>query len=186
MGFDIGGQGGSSFPFNNPGDTVTGKLVSMEEVQQTDLQTGKPATWDDGRPKMMYRVALATTLRADTDDDGERTVYLRGSRKPESQSSLAAVAGAVKAATGGTELEAGATLTLTYVGDGQPSQRGFNAPKLYSATYVAPTLNIAGDAFSTPPAGSAAPTGLPVGVTPEMLAALANLQAQGVVGQPRG
>lgn len=138
MSYDLGGGGGSSFPYENPGDSVTGTIVGVDEVQQTDLTTNALAYWPDGKPKMQFRVTLQTTLRDDADDDGLRTVYLRGSRKPESKSSLAAVLGAVKAATGSQALDDGATLTLTYTGDGVASQRGFNPPKQYEAVYVPP------------------------------------------------
>jgi hypothetical protein len=36
-------------------------------------------------------------------------------------------------------LEEGATLTVKYTGEGTPSQRGFNPPKLFAVTYTAPT-----------------------------------------------
>jgi hypothetical protein len=133
---DLGG-GGNSFSFESPGDSVTGKVISLEEVQQTDMQTGQPAFWDNGQPKNMFRVELQTELQNDEDDDGKRSVYLKGSRKPESKSSLAAVLAAVRASTGSTAITAGGSLTLTYTGDGQASKRGFNPPKQYSAEYEA-------------------------------------------------
>jgi len=142
---DLGG-GGNSFAFESPGDSVTGKVISLEEVQQTDMQSGQPAFWDGGQPKMMYRVELQTELQTEETDDGKRSVYLKGSRKPETKSSLAAVLAAVRAVTGGTNISAGAELTLTYVGDGQASKRGYNPPKQYTAEYVAPKADLAGAA----------------------------------------
>lgn len=143
---DLNAGGSASFSFDNPGDAVTGRVVNLEELQQTDLQTGQPKTFDNGQPMMMYRVELQTQQRADAEDDGVRSVYLKGSKKPESQSSLAAVLAAVKAATGRFNLTVGGTLTLTYVGDGVAKNRGFNAPKLYSAQYIAPSVDLGGDA----------------------------------------
>lgn len=144
--WDIGGDGGNSFQFDQVGASVTGTIESLQEVQQTDLDSGEPRTFANGQPMMMYRITLRTTQRDATNpmDDGRRDVYLKGSRKAETQSSLAAVLQAVKLATGGTNLQPGATLTLTYIGDGQQASRGKNAPKLYSATYVPPALNIGG------------------------------------------
>lgn len=158
MGFDIGG-GGNAFPFDNIGDTVTGKILTLEEVQQTDMDTGEPAFWNDNpaQPKMMYRVTLQTEIRDDPSDDGKRSVYLRGSRKPESQSSLAAVLGAVKTVTGGTALDPGATLSLRYIGDGQQTKRGFNAPKLYAAQYQPAAMNIGEPPAPATPAPQALP-----------------------------
>lgn len=149
--WSIGGDGGNSFPFDRIGDTVTGQIVSLQEVQQTDLQTGEPKTFANGQPMMMYRVSLATQLRdpANPSDDGHRDVYLKGSRKSETQSSLAAVLDAVRAATGGTDLEPNATLTLTYIGDGPVSQRGFNPPKLYQATYQRAVMGLGGPQYAT-------------------------------------
>ena len=142
--WDLGGNAGNSFAFDTVGDTVTGTVLDMAEVQQTDMDTGLPATWDNGQPKMMYRVDLQTQARDPNDpaDDGKRSVYLRGSRKPESQSSLAAVLTAVRQATGTANLATGGILALRYVGDGQPTRRGFNAPKLYAAQYTPPANNL--------------------------------------------
>lgn len=152
--FDLGG-GGNSFAFDTIGNTVTGKIVAIEQVQQTDMQTGQPAVWDNGEPKMMVRVELATDLRDDAMDDGHRSVYLKGSRKPESKSSMAAVLGAVQTATGSRNISAGGTLTLTYSGDGDAPRKGYNAPKLYEAVYVPPSVDLAPAATTA----AAAPAG---------------------------
>lgn len=144
MSFDLGGNDGTSFPYDNHGDACTGSIVNVEEIQQTDLTTGALAFWPDGKPKMQFRVTLQTELRDDVDDDGLRTVYLRGSRKPESQSSLGAVLAAVKATTGGSALEPGGILTLRYIGDGVASTRGYTAPKKYDATYRPPATDLGG------------------------------------------
>lgn len=139
---DLGGGTGNSFAFASPGDTVTGRLVSLEEQQQTDMDTGEPAFWPGGQPKMMYVVTLATDARDDAYDDGNRSIYLRGSRNPESKSILSAVLAAVRAATGGTALQVGGTLSVTYTGDGEATRRGFNPPKQYSATYQPPSVDL--------------------------------------------
>lgn len=140
-GIDLGG-GGNAFTFDAIGASVTGRILSLTERQQTDMETGMPATWQDGSPKTMYVVELGTGLRADAYDDGVRSVYLRGSKKPESASSLAAVIGAVRAATGGTQILPGGTLTLTYVGDGEASRRGYSPPKRYEARYAPPSVQL--------------------------------------------
>lgn len=145
-GWNIGGEGGDSFPFEQIGASVTGTIDSLSEVQQTDLQTGEPKTFSNGQPMMMYRVGLANTNapRTSPEDNGHRSVYLKGSRASDSRSSLAAVLDAVKAATDGTNLEPGGVLTLTYVGDGEAKGRGFSAPKLYQAQYQRPSMNLGG------------------------------------------
>lgn len=193
--FNLGPTGGSSFSFENPGDSITGTVVTLEEVQQTDMRTGEPLFWDNGQPKMMFRLELQTQLRDPNNpsDDGKRSVYLKGSRKPEKKSTMSAMVLAAQQATGTTEIAPGGTVTMTYVGDGVPSQRGFNAPKQYEATYRPPAMNLAGgqQAVAAPaapaapaataapavqtPAAPAAPAAvaptLPAGITPEMLAA---------------
>lgn len=184
MGFDIGGAEGNAFPFEQPGDTVTGSILTLEEVQQTDMDTGELAFWNNNpaQPKMMYRVTLQTELRNDHADDGKRSIYLRGSRKPDTKSSLAAVLTAVRQATGGTSLDPGATLTLTYVGDGVASKRGYNPPKQYQAAYQPAAMDLGGGAPpAAPPAAAPAAVAAPpapaaaapvAGPTPEQVAAM--------------
>jgi hypothetical protein len=140
---DLGGST-NSFSFDHPGAKVEGTVIEVGEQQQTDLDTGEPAFWQSGQPKMLIKVVLQTELKDSPTDDGKRSIYLKGSRKPESKSSLAAVIGALMAATGGTELEPGGKLSLEYVGDGEKTNRAFNAPKQYRATYAAPSVNLGG------------------------------------------
>lgn len=157
--FDLGGQGGNSFPFENIGDSITGQILDLEEVQQTDMDTGEPVEWPNGKPKMMFRLTLQTDLRdpADPADDGVRSIYLRGSRKSATRSSLAAALDAVKRATGNTQMQTGATYTHTYVADGVPSRRGYNAPKEYEGHYVPPAMNLDGDQAAAPAMPQQAP-----------------------------
>lgn len=195
---DLASGGSASFPFQSVGDSVTGKILNLEELQQTDLQTGEVKTFTNGQPMMMYRVELQTGLRDGEMDDGVRSVYLKGSKKPESQSSLAAVLQAVLTATGRAALTVGGTLTLTYTGDGVAKGRGFSAPKQYSAQYAAPSVSLDPQPAAAPqapapatptPAAPASPWGnqpaapqaptpaapapaAPSGLAPEQIAAL--------------
>lgn len=196
---DLAGDAGNSFPFDHIGASVTGKVAGMEEVQQTDMQSGEPACWSNGQPKMMYRLDLDTQLSDGPDDDGKRSVYLKGSRKRDSGSSLAAVLEAVRSATGSTAIAVGGMLTLTYAADGEQTHRGYNPPKLYTATYVAPSMELdaaqpapvppAQQAAQQTPAPAAQPVAQPIqpqapapqqaapALTPEVIAAL---QASGI------
>lgn len=186
----LGGEGGNAFPFDNVGDTVTGTVVALEEQQQTDMETGEPAWWDDAktRKKIMYAVTLQTALREAGDDDGLRTIYLRGSTKPETQSSLAAVRSAVKATTGSYDIAYGGKLTLQFSGQEPSKQRGFSPRKLYTAQYEAPSMSLGGEAV--PAAAYVAPdvkmdaaqaaivaASTPAGITPEQLAAMQAMSA---------
>ena len=154
---DLASGGSASFPFQNIGDSVTGKILNLEELQQTDLQTGEVKTFTNGQPMMMYRVELQTNLRDGEMDDGVRSVYLKGSKKAESQSSLAAVLQAVLTATGRAALTVGGTLTLTYTGDGVAKGRGFSAPKQYSAQYAAPSVSLDPQPAAAPQAPAPVP-----------------------------
>lgn len=126
--------GGKSFGFEAIGDKIAGTVVSAEASQQTDMDTGQPATWPDGKPKMQVVVTLQTELDEEPGDDGQRRVYLKGS-KPTS--SMGAVKAAIKAA-GASGIEVGGKLQIAYTGDGEPTKRGWNAPKQYAAKYEAP------------------------------------------------
>lgn len=154
---DLASGGSASFPFQSVGDSVTGKILNLEELQQTDLQTGEVKTFTNGQPMMMYRVELQTNLRDGEMDDGVRSVYLKGSKKPESHSSLAAVLQAVLTATGRAALTVGGTLTLTYTGDGVAKGRGFSAPKQYSAQYAAPSVSLDPQPAAAPQAPAPVP-----------------------------
>lgn len=142
--FDLG-QEGNAFPFEQIGDSVTGKVMNLEEIQQTDMDTNEPSFWPNGQPKMMFRMTLQTELREADGDDGIRTVYLRGRRKPNddgTKSSLCACLDAVRKATGGTQIQAGARYTHTFTSEGTPTKRGYNPPKWYEGAYVPPTMNL--------------------------------------------
>jgi hypothetical protein len=173
-----GGVPSAKFP--TVGTSVTGTIVRQPELrQQTDITSGKPKFWDDGSPRQQVVVTLATNERDATltDDDGERAVYVKGNLTK-------AVREAVRT-SGAKGLEVGGTLTVTFVGEGQ-AERGMNAPKLYSASYV-PAPAVAAANFlaadepeqaappAPAPAMAGAPAAAPAGVDPAALAALQNL-----------
>lgn len=139
-------QGAKAFPFANRGDAVTGIITQLAMRQQTDIDTGEPQFWRDGKPRMMLVIVLQTELQEDDNDDGLRSLYLRGGNYTPADgkgtSSLTAVRDAVKAA-GAERVAVGARLTVGYTGDGQKSNNKFSAPKLYSAKYEPPTANVA-------------------------------------------
>lgn len=146
--FDLGGEGGRSFRFETIGTTVTGKIISQTKQQATDFDTGEPASWPDGNPKWVYVINLQTDLRDSDDDDGVRALYLQGSLKPESKSSLSAVREAARKAIGSYKTTVGGTLSMTYVADGQRSRPQFNPPKQYEARYIPPSMSLDDDSTS--------------------------------------
>lgn len=135
------GSASPSAKFPDVGTTVGGVITRIgDPIQQRDYATGTPKTWDDGSPQLHLPIDLQTDLRDPeiTDDDGSRTLYIKGQMKK-------AITDAVRAA-GAKMLEVGGTLTVTYSGNGEASKKGFNPPKVYTATY-APPANAAAAAF---------------------------------------
>jgi hypothetical protein len=124
---------------------------------------------------LMHRVILQTELRngvglkdfdpALQDDDGVRAIYLKGSRKPESKTTTAAVLGAAQVATRAGTILPGGELTLRFDAEEGPVGK---RRKLYSAKYAPPPANYtppaapAGRSQGDPwAAGAASPTAAP-------------------------
>jgi hypothetical protein len=127
------GGGIPSAKFDTIGTTVSGTIATRPEVvQQTDLDTGEPKFWNDGKPMMQLAVTIQTELRDPEipDDDGKRKFYVKAKL-------LEAVRAAIRTA-GAKGLDVGGVLTVAYVADGEVKKRGHNPPKIYSATYQPP------------------------------------------------
>jgi hypothetical protein len=139
------GSGAIAFPFDEIGDRVEGTIVAMQKRQQTDMQTGEPAFFANGDPKYMLQVSLQTELQNSEDDEGLRSVYLRGGNytptKGTGTSSLNAVRDAIKKSKA-ERPEIGAWLSLAYTGESKNSNKGFNAAKLYTAEYKPPSYGV--------------------------------------------
>lgn len=130
--------GARSFQFDNLNDTVSGTIVSAEKRQQTDLDTQTPMTWPDGTPRYQLVITLQTDEKVNDDDDGQRTIYARGGRyeavEGEGSSMRDAIAEAVRQAKA-SSLEPGDRLAVALTGFGKKTNRAYNAPKLYSASF---------------------------------------------------
>lgn len=128
--------GGKSFSFSEIGASVTGTVMAADVVQKRNFDSGELEFWDDGKPIEQVRITLETNLRdaSDPDDDGARSVYVKGWGDQ-----LRELRRAVKA-SGGEDIEAGGTFTATYVRDGEiaKGKRGF-PPKVYAYEYKAPS-----------------------------------------------
>lgn len=137
------GSGVKAFPFEEIGDSVQGIITDMTKQQQTNMETQEPLYWQNGDPRMMLRVTLETNLREGENDEGMRSVYLRGGNftvaRGKGNSSLQAVKDAVKRSGSAKGIEEGGLLTLTYTGEGTRPNKGMNPPKLYSAEYAPPS-----------------------------------------------
>lgn len=112
--------------------------VVME--QQTDFDSGEPLFWPSGDKKM--QALITGTVKKGLqgpDDDGRRTLYVKGYMQN-------AVSAAMRAIGGGVP-EPGGVLTITFVRTGEKKGRG-QAPKLYTASYVPATAAASEEFFS--------------------------------------
>lgn len=105
--------------FADVGDAVEGTVSKVEIRQQTDFDTQALLYWPDGRPKWMAVVTLTDT------EGNEIALYARGLMQASIRSALRS--------KGLTDLPVGSHLKVTYSGDGEPSRKGLNAPKQYTA-----------------------------------------------------
>lgn len=159
--FSGGGPAAAKFP--TIGTTVVGTITGdSEEIQQTEPD-GTLKTWKNGDPMMQLVVPLQTAERDpdNEDDDGQRRLFVKGQMKSAIQQAL------IKAGKRG--FERGATLSITYVGDGEKSNPAYNAPKMYKAAYTPPSKD--GSAFLGTGNGKA--EDMPPGMDPAVWADLA-------------
>lgn len=127
-------QGGKAASWDAVGDRYVGRIVSMDQRQQTNTE-GQPLSWNDGSPRLQWVIGieLANGDVANLYAKGGSFAPVQGTGK----AMLVAIGEAVKAA-GGTELRVGDELAVAFTGLGE-ARGGKNAPKLYTAAYkVAP------------------------------------------------
>ena len=141
---ELGGGGKAWTP--EIGDKIAGTIVSVKRVQQTDFQTGAPLTWSNGDPRLQTVIELQTDIQDGPDDDGIRTLWLKGGKNYEAangsgHSGEVALAMAAKDA-GAQAIEEGAKLQFACTGIAKVTQRGFQPAKLYQAKYTAPVSSV--------------------------------------------
>lgn len=124
----------TSLAFETVGTSYTGVVSEVEMVQATDFNTGELLTWQSGEPRMQTKFTLDTTLRdpSNPQDDGKRSLWVKmwGAQWKSFKAAMAA--------TRMTDVPVGTQITVTYVADGEPHQRGQKAPKLYQYELVGP------------------------------------------------
>jgi hypothetical protein len=125
----IMGSGARSAKFAAHGDRVWGTIMSSKTRQQTDIQ-GQLKFWDNGEPMMQVVVTLLTELQEDDEDDGLRSVYVKGQMLNALRSAI------VKAGERG--IGDGGKLLVQYTGDAEPRQKGFSGAKQYYCKYEPP------------------------------------------------
>lgn len=116
--------------FREHGDKVAGTIASEPRVVEVDDLNNR------GEKVSKLVIEIDTGQPYDGDDaelhgDTIRTLWVNKGRM------ATAISQAVKAA-GAKQLEEGGKLAVQYVGDGTPSQKGYNPPKEYAAKYEAP------------------------------------------------
>jgi hypothetical protein len=133
------------------GDKIKGKIVGIKRVQQTDFTTGAPLEWSDGSPRMQTVVELQTDERNSDEDDGKRSIWLKGGKNFEAasgsgQSGEVALAEAAKEA-GVTSIEEGSDLQVACTGLSKPTTRGYQPAKLYKMKLTPHKASVSLDDF---------------------------------------
>ena len=147
-------NGGVTLKPDTIGETLGGIIVATEVRQMTDFATGKPDSWDDGKPKNQIVVTVKTGGKTDDGDDEHGNVYIKtwGDQK-------FALVNAIKA-TGLSDANAalapGNDFRVTYRGEKPNENPRFNAVKLYEYT-ITPRANLGGALDDTPAPTQAAP-----------------------------
>lgn len=189
--------GGKYFPFKEIGDSITGIVETVHDPeQQTDFETNAPLTKPDGSPKWQFRIDLQTDIRNDEDDNGKRTLYVKGWM-------TGAIGDALRTAGAGG-LEPGARLTVAVISQDPPPRKGMRPVNKFSAVYEAPAPGAsaaanallraqAATAVAAPPAAPAAqapapaaPAGPPPGIDPAQWATWSPEQQQQVLAAMPG
>ena len=146
---ELGGGGGNSWLPENVGDKISGTIIKIERTQATDFTTGAPAEWSDGKPKLVTIVELQTDLDEKDEDDGKRTVWLKGGANYEAAEGkgLSGELALKQAGTdaGVTAFDEGGKLVVIMSGVAKATQRGYRQAKLYQAKYEAPKSSMSVD-----------------------------------------
>ena len=121
----LSGSGKSFFNADSqPGASITGTVKNVEVTAYRDFQTQQPAYWKDGKPMTQIHIVLDTNLQEGSDDDGSRSLWIKGWGVQ-----LRALTHACQVAGVKTPV-AGDTMTATFTGLGERGQAP-QAPKLY-------------------------------------------------------
>ena len=114
---------------SQPGMSVSGVIESISASQVTDFGTRAPLFWNDGNPKLQILVTIDTGVTDPNveDDDGRRTVYIKGwgVQKRAWQDALRR-AGLHR----NSDVKPGDRLTVTFTGYGEQGNAP-QPPKLY-------------------------------------------------------
>lgn len=99
---------------SQPGDKVRGPIVNVDYKQTTDYNTGEPAVFPSGDPKMQFVITIQTDQKIDDGDDGQRTVFIPG--YGDRKTMLMAAIRECGAAKGSDVLRPGIDFEVEYIG----------------------------------------------------------------------
>jgi len=140
------GGGGKAAKFEQIGDFTEGTITDVRMAQQTSMDDNQPLTWSDGSPRMQLVITLQTKDHDGENDDGMRRIYAKGGNfevaEGSGKSLKDAIADAVKRAEA-RSIDEGGILKVAYTGNGKRTNRGYQAPKLFKASYKAPVASVA-------------------------------------------
>lgn len=145
--FSGGGAPALSWKGVQPGTVYKGKILNQIVEDQTD-DDGNVKTFKSGDPMKQLVLTIQTELRNGegmsqmakermknlSDDDGQRRLYVKGYMTK-------AVKDAVLAA-GERGTKPGGFIAVKYTGDGEATSAMRQAPKLYTAKYEAPSVEL--------------------------------------------
>ena len=147
--FATGSGAGPSAKFLEENKWVSGTILGVKKIPETDYKTGEPVLWPSGDVKEQPVVTLQTEERDSTieNDDGVRAIYCKW------QIQLA-IEAAIKE-TGHQGEMVGGQLAVCWSGSEPARTKGFNPMKLYKAKFRPPAET---DAFlGEPPADGEEP-----------------------------
>lgn len=110
-----------------PPVTFEGDVLSQERAQQVNIETRKPMTWDDGRPRLKNIVTLQTDLKDDEDDDGIRQLHVNIPSALHNS-----IVEAIKSAQTGT-LRNRDHLATTWTHTDEPTRKGLSGQKQFKS-----------------------------------------------------
>lgn len=147
--------GAASISFADPatkGQARGGVVLSKAVTQRTNMQSGQPEFWPNGQPKQQLAVTLQTAERADPQDDGKRTLFVKSHMVKAVKTALGTA--------GVPDLEIGGLLLVAWVDDKPSKTPGFGAAKIFAAQYQRP------GSFDPSPYQQGQPGGPPVAPVP--------------------
>ena len=132
---NILGQGApNGFPEGTPiGTTVRGEIIDATVRQSTDMETGKPKFWEDGKPQMELDLTLQDETMTGDENDGERRLFARGNMLKAIKKAMKDAG--VKTITVRTGNQPGGKLAVKRTGQDEPKTRGFKGAWTYTAQY---------------------------------------------------